>query len=239
VRVGLITGGAGGIGKEICRQMVDAGYKVIATTTSFSKRKVEIEALTKIGVEFYELDVSNYDQCKELYAKLTGEGCYIDTLVNNAGTTNDSTFKKMSYSQWESVININLIGTINVTNAFIKDMIENNFGRIVNISSINALKGQFGQCNYSASKAGLIGFTKSLATEVAKSGVTVNAISPGYIKTEMTDNINNLVLESIIGQIPMNRLGKPEEIAHAVLFVADEKSSFISGENLNVNGAHF
>lgn len=239
MRTVLVTGGNRGIGEEICNQFQHKGYRVLATYRNLDSNPEGVKLLQKKGIMFYQLDITDYQACTALYEKLRGEGIVVDTLVNNAGITADSTLRKMEPEQWLKVIDTNLIGAINMTKAFLTGMLEVNFGRIINISSINGLKGQFGQCNYSASKAGLIGFTKSLALEVATKGITVNAVSPGYIKTEMTGAMKESVLGAIIEQIPMKRMGSPKEIAHSILFIADEQSSFLSGENLNVNGAQF
>lgn len=239
MRTVLVTGGNRGIGEEVCNQFQLKGYRVLATYRNSDSNPERIKFLQQKGINFYQLDITDYRACTALSEKLRCDGIVVDTLVNNAGITADSTFRKMEPEHWLKVIDTNLIGAINMTKVFLTGMLEINFGRIINISSINGLKGQFGQCNYSASKAGLIGFTKSLALEVATKGITVNAVSPGYVKTDMTANMNGSVLDAIIGQIPMKRMGSTKEIAHSILFLADEGSSFISGENLNVNGAQF
>lgn len=232
----IVTGGTGGIGYEICRELKSKGYNVIATCKSIDTRTQTVNALEQYSVTVEEVDVTDFEKCNSFIKNLVALGSPPQILINNAGITKDSTLKKMSKIEWEQVIDVNLNGIFNMTKACIEPMIENKFGRIINISSVNGLKGQFGQCNYSATKAAIHGFTKSLAQEVAKKGVTVNCISPGYIETEMTAKIKPEILEAIKKQIPIGHLGKPRDIARVVSFLADQESSFITGSDFPING---
>src|SRR6202142_4450455 len=237
-RVAVVTGGTRGIGAAISKGLVAAGYKVAATYHGNDEAAAKFKAET--GVNVYKWDVSNYEACVAGLAKVAEDLGPVEVLVNNAGITRDGMFHKMSAEQWYAVINTNLNSLFNMTRPVIEGMRERGFGRIVNISSINGLKGQMGQTNYSASKAGDIGFSKSLAQENANKGVTVNAICPGYIATEMVLAVPKDVLEkSILPQIPVRRLGQPEEIARCVVFLASDDAGFITGSTLSANGGQY
>lgn len=236
----LITGGMGGIGTEMCRHLHTLGYKVATTYVHNSGREERWqEEQSKAGYPgmgtFY-CDVSNYEECQKVSEKILADFGHVDCLVNMAGVTSDAIFVKMEPEAWTKVINTNLSSIFNVTKQFIAPMIEKGFGRIVNISSVNAAKGQFGQTNYSAAKAGMHGFTKSLAQEVVRKGITVNTVSPGYIGTQMVMNIREDVRENIRKSIPMQRFGEPVEIARAVAFLLDDNAGYITGSELAVNG---
>lgn len=243
-RVALVTGGTGGIGTAICQALCAAGFKVAAgynKNANHEAAKVWKKAQKKAGFDITTTyaDVSKYDECGIMIAEVMEVLGPIDILVNNAGITRDVTLRKMDPAQWQEVIATNLTSVFNTTSQVVNTMMNNGFGRVINISSINAQKGQFGQSNYAAAKAGMHGFTKSLAQEVAKKGITVNTISPGYIQTDMMSDVPEDVLAKIIAEIPVGRLGKPEEIARLVTFLADEKSGFITGADFSVNGGHY
>jgi acetoacetyl-CoA reductase len=236
----LVTGAKGGIGSSITKGLVEAGYRVIATYFPNGEAKAkewfEENNYSEDQVRLFPLDVTDTSFCKEALATLLKEEGNIDVLVNNAGITRDSTFKRMSAAQWNEVINTNLNSLFNVTHPLFDSMCQHGNARIINITSVNGLKGQFGQANYSAAKAGMIGFTKALAAEGARSGVTVNAIAPGYTGTPMVEAIKSEVLDSIKADIPMKRLAMPQEIAGAVTFLASDAAAYITGETLSVNG---
>lgn len=239
-KVALITGSKGGIGSAISSQLVNDGFRVIATyftgaCTCAVEWKQE-KGFTDEEVRLLELDVTNTDECAERLNKLLEEEGTIDVIVNNAGITRDGVFKKMSASAWFDVIETNLNSVFNVTQPLFAAMCEKGGGRIVNISSVNGLKGQFGQTNYSAAKAGMIGFSKALAAEGARSGVTVNVVAPGYTGTPMVEKMKPEVLEAIKNEIPMRRLATPEEVAAAVGFLVSDAGAYITGETLSVNG---
>jgi acetoacetyl-CoA reductase len=237
-RVALVTGGTRGIGAAISKALKAAGYKVAANYAGNDEAAAKFKAET--GIQVYKWDVSSFDACAEGVKKVEAELGPIDVLVNNAGITRDVPFHKMSLDQWTAVINTNLGSLFNMTRPVIEGMRARKFGRIINISSINGQKGQFGQVNYSAAKAGDIGFTKALALENARGGVTVNAICPGYINTEMVQAVPKDVLEkNVIPQIPVSRLGEPDEIARGVVFLAAEESGFITGSTLSINGGQY
>ena len=237
-RVALVTGGTRGIGAAIATALKAAGYKVAANYGGNDDAANKFKAET--GIPVFKWDVSSCDLCAAGIKKVEAEVGPIDVLVNNAGITKDGMFHKMTPEQWNAVINTNLSSLFNMCRPVIEGMRERNFGRIVNISSINGQKGQMGQTNYSAAKAGEIGFTKALAQENARKGVTVNAICPGYIGTEMVRAVPQDVLEKhIIPQIPVGRLGEPEEIARCVVFLASDDSGFITGSTLTVNGGQY
>jgi acetoacetyl-CoA reductase len=234
-RVAVVTGGTRGIGAAISKALLAAGYNVAATYHGNDSAAQAFKAET--GAHVYKWDVGNYEACVAGLAKVASEVGPVDVLVNNAGITKDGMFHKMTPDQWYAVINTNLNSLFNMTRPVIEGMRERGFGRIINISSINGQKGQMGQVNYSASKAGDLGFTKALAQENAQKGVTVNAICPGYIATEMVMAVPREVLEkSILPQIPVRRLGKPEEIAHCVVFLAADNAGFITGSTISANG---
>ncbi len=239
-RVTLVTGGMGGLGEAICIKMANMGYAV-ATTYSPGNTKVDawLTEMKEKGYHFraYPCDVSDYDSAQECVAQIVKDMGPIDVLVNNAGITRDMTFKKMDKVNWDAVIKTNLDSAFNMTKPVCDGMVERGWGRIINISSVNGQKGAFGQTNYSAAKAGMHGFSKALAYEVARKGVTVNTISPGYIGTKMVTAIAPEVLETkILPQIPMGRLGKPEEVAGLVAYLASEEAAFLTGANIAING---
>lgn len=238
-KTALITGGMGGIGTAIVQKFIENGAKVAVTYHRDPKQAEEwLATQKKLGreVAISQADLTNFESAANMVQDVINKLGKIDILVNNAGITEDSTLAKMSYEQWIKVINADLNSVFNVTRHVVPKMIEAKYGRIINISSVNGQKGQFGQTNYSSAKAGIHGFTKSLAYEVAKKGITVNTISPGYVKTSMMDKIAPDILEKIIQQIPVGRLALPEEIAEIVSFLALEKSAYITGANFSVNG---
>ena len=239
-RVALVTGGMGGIGEVICCKLAQMGYRVV-TTYSPKNGKADgwLEAMREKGFEFsaYSCDVGDYDDCVACVAQVTADVGAVEVLVNNAGITRDVTFRKMSKADWDTVIHTNLDSVFNMTKQVMDGMTERGWGRVINISSVNAQKGAFGQTNYAAAKAGMHGFTKALALEVAKKGVTVNTISPGYVGTRMVTAIPQDVLDSkILPQIPLGRLGKPEEVAGLVAYLASEEAAFVTGANIAING---
>ena len=237
-KVALITGGTGGLGSAMCAQLATLGCRVATTYRNEQKAKAwqqEMKA-QRHDIAIYACDVGNFDNCQELAAAIQKDLGPVEILVNNAGITRDATMRKMSYEQWRDVLTANLDSVYTVTRQFIDGMTERGFGRIINISSINGQKGQFGQANYAAAKAGMHGFTMSLAQEVARKGVTVNTISPGYCATDMVMAVPEDMRNKIIAQIPVGRLGRPEEIAATVAFLASEEASFITGANIAVNG---
>jgi acetoacetyl-CoA reductase len=237
-RVALVTGGTRGIGAAISKALKAAGYKVAATYGGNDAAADKFKAET--GIPVYKWDVGSFDACVDGVKKVEADLGPVEVLVNNAGITRDTPFHKMTLDQWNAVISTNLGSLFNMTRQVIEGMRGRKFGRIINISSINGQKGQFGQVNYSAAKAGDIGFTKALALENAKVGITVNVIAPGYINTEMVQAVPKDVLEkNVIPQIPVNRLGEPEEIARAVLFLAADEAGFITGSTLTVNGGQY
>lgn len=240
VRIALVTGGMGGLGEAICIKMAALGYQVVTTHSPGNSRAQDwLSAMKQQGYNFlaYPCDVADYDSAQQCVARIAAEIGPVDVLVNNAGITRDMTFKKMDKTNWDAVIKTNLDSVFNMTKAVCDGMVERGWGRIINISSVNGQKGAFGQTNYSAAKAGMHGFTKALALEVARKGVTVNTISPGYIGTKMVMAIPSDVLESkIIPQIPMGRLGKPEEVAGLVAYLASDEAAFLTGANIAING---
>ena len=236
-RLALVTGGTRGIGRAISEELKNAGYTVISVYQQDEISAKEFEKET--GIITYKLDVGDFNSCKEAVESIATKHGPIDIVVNNAGITRDSVLHKMEYEQWIDVIQTNLTSCFNMCHQVIGPMRERGFGRIINISSINGQKGQFGQTNYSASKAGILGFTKALAQENAAKGITVNAIAPGYIQTDMLKNVPEKILTQIIDQIPIGRLGKPEEIAHAVVYLASEEASFFTGATLTMNGGQY
>jgi acetoacetyl-CoA reductase len=237
-RVVLVTGGTRGIGAAICKALKAAGYNVAANYGGNDEAANKFKAET--GVPVFKWDVSSFDACADGVKKVAAEVGPVEVLVNNAGITRDSQLHRMKPEQWTAVINTNLGSLFNMSRQVIESMRERKFGRIINISSINGQKGQFGQCNYSAAKAGEIGFTKALAQEGARSGITVNAICPGYINTEMVQAVPKDVLEkSILPQIPIGRLGEPEEVARCVVFLASDDAGLITGSTLSANGGQY
>ena len=237
-KVALVTGGTRGIGAAISVALKDAGYKVAANYAGNEERANAFQAET--GIAVYKWDVSDFASCEAGIAKVEADLGPVDVLVNNAGITRDGMFHKMSLESWQAVINTNLNGLFNMTRPVWEGMRERGFGRVINISSVNGQKGQMGQANYSAAKSGDIGFTRALAQEGARKGITVNAICPGYIGTEMVRAIPEDVLnKAILPQIPVGRLGEPEEIARCVVFLAAEEASFITGSTLSANGGQY
>ncbi len=237
-RVALVSGGTRGIGAAISIALKAAGYRVAA---NFAGNEEKAKAFhDETGIPVFKWDVSSYQACAEGIAKVEAELGPIEVLVNNAGITRDGMFHKMTSEQWNEVIGTNLTGLFNMTHPVWTGMRDRNFGRIISISSINGQKGQMGQVNYSAAKAGDLGFTKALAQEGAAKGITVNAICPGYIATEMVKAVPEKVLnERIIPQIPVGRLGEPEEIARCVVFLASDEAGFITGSTLTANGGQY
>ncbi len=237
-RIALVTGGTRGIGAAISKGLKAAGYKVAASYAGNDEAAAKFKAET--GVNVYKWDVSSYDACVAGIAQVEKDLGPVEVLVNNAGITKDAMFHRMTIDQWQAVINTNLNSLFNMTRPVWDGMRERNFGRIINISSINGQKGQMGQANYSAAKAGDIGFTKALAQEGAVKGITVNAICPGYIATEMVMAVPKEVLDkNIIPHIPVRRLGEPEEIARCVVFLASDEAGFITGSTLAANGGQY
>lgn len=240
-RVTLVTGGTGGIGSAICKKLAQQGHIVATTYRNEEKAKAWQAAMAKEGFTFhiYKCDVANFEDTQRAVKAVVADLGPIQILVNNAGITRDATLRKMGVEQWRDVISGNLDSVFNVTRTALDYMLDTGFGRIINISSINGQKGQFGQSNYAAAKAGMHGFTKALAQEVAKKGITVNTVSPGYIETDMIQAVPENIKQNIIGQIPVGRFGTPEEIAHVVSFLAEDQTGFITGANIAANGGHF
>tara|TARA_R110001583_G_scaffold107898_1_gene256602 strand:- start:12763 stop:13503 length:741 start_codon:yes stop_codon:yes gene_type:complete len=239
-RIAIVTGAAGGIGTEICKRLTSDNFKVIATyrTESADKAKKWQAKLAENGVDIdiMPVDVSEFTSCSKLVSCINADFGPVSVLINNAGITDDATMKNITSDQWNNVLRTNLDSVFNMSKLVFQAMCENGWGRIVNISSINGQKGQFGQVNYAAAKAGMYGFSKSLAQEGARKGVTVNTVSPGYIATEMVTKLPENILQSIVSEIPVGRLGSAVEIANAVSFLVGEHSGFITGSNISING---
>jgi acetoacetyl-CoA reductase len=233
-RVAIVTGGTRGIGEAISVALRDMGMKVAANYAGNEERAREFTDRT--GIAAYKWDVANFDACQEGVRKVEAELGPVDVLVNNAGITRDGTMRKMGRQQWDEVIDVNLGGCFNMAKAVFDGMTGRKYGRIVNIGSINGQAGQYGQVNYAAAKSGIHGFTKALAQEGARNGVTVNAIAPGYIDTDMVAAVPEEVLGKIVAKIPVGRLGKAEEIARGVAFLVDENAGFVTGSTLSING---
>jgi acetoacetyl-CoA reductase len=233
-RVAIVTGGSRGIGAPISIKLKEAGYRVAANYAGNDERAKQFNTVT--GIPVFKWDVGNFDACLQGVAQVTKELGPVDVVVNNAGITRDGTLHKMTHKQWQDVIDTNLGSCFNMCRATIDSMRERNFGRIVNIGSINGQAGQYGQVNYAAAKSGIHGFTKALAQEGAAKGITVNAIAPGYIDTDMVSAVPPNVLEKIVAKIPVGRLGKAEEIARGVLFLVSDEAGFITGSTLSING---
>jgi acetoacetyl-CoA reductase len=237
----LVTGGMGGLGEAICLKLAAMDYEVVTTFSPGNRKSADwlasMKSATGCTFHAYACDVSDFESCMECVRKIEAEMGPVDVLINNAGITRDITFKKMTKADWDAVMGTNLDSCFNMTKQVIDGMVGRKWGRVINVSSVNGQKGAFGQTNYSAAKAGMHGFTKALALETAKTGVTVNTISPGYIGTKMVTAIDSEVLSSkILPQIPMSRLGKPEEVAGLVAYLASDEAAFLTGANISING---
>ncbi|PHS72590.1 MAG: beta-ketoacyl-ACP reductase [Cycloclasticus sp.] len=241
--VAVVTGGLGGIGTEISRKLANSGYTVVATTFNKKVEKSDewLAEQKEAGFDFLveEADVTDFEACGEMIKQVEDTVGPINVLVNCAGITRDSFLKNMDESKWDAVLSTNLDGVYNMTKNVLDFMLSRQFGRIINISSVNGQRGQFGQTNYSAAKAGMHGFTMALAQEVARKGITVNSVSPGYIATSMVMGIDEDIRDELISQIPMQRMGKPTEIANTVNFLASNQADYITGANIPVNGGLF
>ena len=238
-RIAFVSGGMGGIGTAVCRRLANNGIRVVAgCLPGFGKKDEWIASMRGEGLQVHaaEGNVDDFDSCAQMFYQIASVVGPVDILVNAAGITRDGVLKRMSPADWYAVINTNLNSVFNVTRQVIEGMTERGWGRIINISSVNALKGQFGQTNYSAAKAGMHGFSKALAQEVVKKGVTVNTISPGYVETDMVRAIKPEILQSIVDQIPMGRLAQPEEIAGLIAYLASDEAGYITGANISING---
>jgi acetoacetyl-CoA reductase len=239
-RIALITGGMGGLGETISTKLADAGYRVAVTYSPSNKTADQwVERMKSRGYPFkaFMCDVADYESCQACVQRVVAEAGPVDILVNNAGITRDMTFRKMTKDAWDAVMHTNLDAVFNMTKQVCDGMVDRGWGRIINVSSVNGSKGAFGQTNYAAAKAGMHGFTKSLALEVGRKGVTVNTISPGYIGTKMVTAIPKEILESkILPQIPVGRLGKPDEVAGLILYLCSEEAAFVNGANIAING---
>ncbi|HSF20690.1 MAG TPA: acetoacetyl-CoA reductase [Burkholderiales bacterium] len=239
-RVAVVTGGMGGIGEAICVRLAQAGHRVVATySPGNTKADQWVKDMKAKGFDFHavQVDVTEFDSCQKAMAKILAEVGPVDILVNNAGVTRDASFRRMGKADWDTVLHTNLDSVFNMTKPVCDGMTERGWGRVINISSINGQKGAFGQANYSAAKAGMHGFTKALALEVARKGVTVNTVSPGYIGTKMVLAVPKDVMDSkILPQIPVGRLGKPEEVAALVAYLCTDEAGFMTGANLAING---
>lgn len=240
-RLAVVTGGLGGLGTAICKTLADKGRKVIAGDLAGAPERIEAfnAALAGTDAEFHPLDVTDFEACRVFAEAMQAEHGGIDILVNAAGITRDTTLRKMEKSQWDAVMSVNLDGVFNLTRHVVDGMTARGFGRILNISSVNGQTGQFGQTNYSAAKSGMHGFTMALAREVARKGVTVNSISPGYCETALVMAMNDDIRAQIVESVPVGRLGQPSEIARAVEFLSADDAGFITGANLPVNGGLF
>lgn len=240
-RVALVTGGGGGIGTAICQRLAKDGFRVVTNYRNLEKTQHWQEQMREQGYDFaiYPADVSDYKQCVDMVAAIERDCGRLDLIVNNAGITRDATLRKLEPEQWHAVIETNLDSVYNVVKPAINGMLERGYGRIINIASINGQKGQIGQTNYSAAKAGMHGFTKALAQELARKGVTVNTVSPGYIATDMVMAVPEPIREKIIAQIPVGRLGMPQEVAGAVAYLASDEAAFVTGSDLSINGGQF
>jgi acetoacetyl-CoA reductase len=236
-RVALVTGGTRGIGAAISRALKKAGYNVAANYGGNDEAAQAFKKDTKIPV--FKWDVSDHVACEQGIVNVENEVGPVEVLVNNAGISRDAMFQKMSHEQWSEVIRTDLDSVFNMTRPVINGMRERSFGRVINISSINGQKGQLGLSNYCAAKAGMIGLTRALALENARKGVTVNAIAPGYVATELLANVSEEVMKSIVGQIPVGRLGQPDDVARCAIFIAADEASWITGSTLTINGGAF
>lgn len=241
MRIAVVTGGIGGLGTAICKALAGDGHRVIAADLPAPAERIAQfqQDVDGLDIRFAPLDVSNFEQCGTFVHDMATQHGALDILVNNAGITRDATLRKMAPEQWQAVVDVNLGSAFNLCRHAIDGMIERGFGRIVNISSVSGQSGNFGQTNYAAAKAGLHGFTMSLARETASRGITVNSVSPGYIETPMTRAMPDAVRERTQAQIPLGRLGQPHDIARAVAFLAADAAGYITGANLPVNGGLF
>ncbi|NDE90393.1 MAG: acetoacetyl-CoA reductase [Alphaproteobacteria bacterium] len=236
-KVAVVTGGIRGIGEAISIGLRDAGYKVVANYMSHDDRAKSFSE--KTGIAVAKWDVGDFDACQSHIDQITKDIGPVEILINNAGITRDAPLHKMTHQMWDDVLRVNLTSVFSMSRAVINGMRERGFGRIINISSINGQAGQFGQVNYAAAKAGIVGFTKSLALETASKGITVNAIAPGYIDTEMVQAVEQSILSKIIARIPVGRLGHTQEIARAVRFLVSDDAAFITGSTLTINGGQY
>jgi acetoacetyl-CoA reductase len=234
MRLAFVTGGTRGIGEGICEQLLEHGYKVV---TSYLSNDAKAEQLTRrTGIECFKFDISDYSACVDTVERIRSKYGEISVLVNNAGIVRDNTLRKLPVEDWQAVINTNLGGVFNLCRLIFPDMVTNNYGRIINISSLVGQCGGYGQVNYVAAKSGILGLTKALAIEGARFGVTVNAIAPGYVETDMLKDIPDRVMEKILSRIPVGRLGQVAEIARAVVFLAAEDAGFMTGSTISING---
>ena len=237
-KIALVTGGTRGIGAAIAKKLKEDGYTVVSSYVGNTEKAEEFTKNT--GIKTYKFDAGYFESCQKAVQEIENDlGSNIDIIVNNAGITRDKFFHKMAPEDWSAVINTNLNSMFNITRSVIEKMRANKFGRIISISSINGLKGQVGQSNYSAAKAGIIGFSKAVALENANKGITANVIAPGYIATDMVKKIDPKILETIVSQIPVGRLGEPDEIGSLVSYLASDKASFITGATLSINGGQY
>lgn len=242
-KVAFVTGGVGGIGSAICKELATKGYRVIAgyhpAEEQTAQARLKVWKQEGLDADIASGDVSSFASCAESAKQILAKYGQVDVLVNCAGITRDKTLRKMTEEDWNAVLDVDLNSLFNVTKQYIDGMSDRGYGRIVNISSVNGKKGQFGQTNYSAAKAGVHGFTMALAQEVARKGVTVNSVSPGYVETAMTKAIPEDITKQIVAQIPLARMAQPEEIAYVVNFLCDDRAGYITGTNISVNGGLF
>ena len=237
-KIALVTGGTRGIGAAIAKKLKEDGYTVVSSYVGNTEKAEEFTKNT--GIKTYKFDAGYFESCQKAVQEIENDlGSNVDIVVNNAGITRDKFFHKMAPEDWSAVINTNLNSMFNITRSVIEKMRAKKFGRIISISSINGLKGQVGQSNYSAAKAGIIGFSKAVALENANKGITVNVVAPGYIGTDMVKKIDPKILETIVSQIPTGRLGEPDEIGSLVSYLASDKASFITGATLSINGGQY